>query len=43
MKDLTMAQVTQLGQLMTGITTNCTADEASAFFARPDITTFLGG
>lgn len=43
MKDLTMAQVTQLGQLMTGITTKCTADEASAFFARPDITTFLGG
>ena len=43
MKDLTMAEVTQLGQLMTGITTKCTADEASAFFARPDITTFLGG
>ena len=43
MQDLTMAQVTQLGQLMTGVTTNCTAEQASAFFARPDITTFLGG
>lgn len=43
MQDLTMAQVTQLGQLMTGISSNCTTEEASAFFARPDVTTFIGG
>jgi hypothetical protein len=43
MQELTMAQVTQFGQLMTGISSNCTSDEASAFFARPDVTTFMGG
>jgi hypothetical protein len=42
MQDLTVAQVTQLGPLMTGISTNCSADEASAFFARTDVTAFVG-
>lgn len=42
MQDLTVAQVTQLGPLMTGISTNCSADEASAFFARADVTAFVG-
>ncbi len=41
-QDLTVAQVTQLGPLMTGISTNCSADEASAFFARTDVTAFVG-
>jgi hypothetical protein len=43
MQDLTVAQVTQLSPLMTGVSTNCSADEASAFFARADVATFVGG
>ncbi len=42
MQDLTMAEVTGLGQLMTGVSDNCTAEESSAFFAREDLTTYLG-
>jgi hypothetical protein len=43
MQDLTMAEVTRLGKLMTGVSSNCSTDEASAFFARPDVTAFVGG
>jgi hypothetical protein len=42
MQDLTMAEVTRLGQLMPGIGTNCTEEEAAAFYAREDLTTFIG-
>ena len=42
MKDLTMAEVTRLGQLMPAIGTNCTKDEASAFYSRDDLTAFIG-
>ena len=42
MQDLTMAEVTRLGQLMTAVRTNCTAEESSAFYAREDLTAYLG-
>lgn len=42
MQDLTMAEVTRLGQLMTGVSDNCTAEESTAFFARDDLTAYLG-
>lgn len=41
MKDLTMAEVTRLGQLMTAIGTNCTSDQATAFFGRDDVSAFI--
>ena len=40
-KDLTISDVTRLGQLMTAVSKNCTSDEASAFFAREDVTAFI--
>ena len=43
MKDLTMVEVTRLGQLMQAVRTNCTAEQSTAFFARADVTAFLGG
>jgi hypothetical protein len=43
MQDLTIAEVTLLGQLMGGIGTNCTSEEASAFYARDDVTAFVSG
>ena len=43
MKDLTMAQVTTLGQLMTGVSNNCTSEEASAFFGRADVSAYISG
>jgi hypothetical protein len=43
MKDLTIADVTRLGQLMTAVSNNCTSDEASAFFSRDDVTAFISG
>jgi hypothetical protein len=42
MQDLTMAELTRLGQLMTGVSDNCTAEESTAFFARDDLTAYLG-
>jgi hypothetical protein len=41
MKDLTMPEVTKLGQLMPTIGTNCTAEEAAAFYARDDLNAFI--
>jgi len=41
MKDLTMTEVTRLGQLMTAIGTNCTSDQAKAFFSRDDVSAFI--
>ena len=43
MQDLTMAEVTRLGQLITAIQTNCTGEQATAFFDRDDVKTFMGG
>jgi hypothetical protein len=42
MQDLTIAEVTRLGGLVTAVTTNCTTEEAAAFFDRDDVTTFIG-
>ena len=43
MKDLTLADVSRLGQLMTAVSKNCTSDEANAFFSRDDVTAFISG
>jgi hypothetical protein len=43
MKDLTMVQVTRLGQLISAVSANCSADEATAFFGRADVTKFISG
>jgi hypothetical protein len=43
MRDLTIADVTRLGQLMTAVSTNCTSDEATAFFSRADVSAFVSG
>ncbi len=43
MQDLTMAEVTRIGQLITAVQTNCTGEQATAFFARADVKAFLGG
>jgi len=43
MQDLTMAEVTRLGQLMSAIQTSCTSEQATAFFDRADVKTFMGG
>ncbi|MGZ4671618.1 MAG: hypothetical protein ACXV98_08070 [Ilumatobacteraceae bacterium] len=40
-KDLTMADITSLGQVVSAIGTSCTPDEASAFFDRADVKAFL--
>lgn len=42
MNDLTMVDVTRFGQLMTGISSTCTAEESAAFFGRDDVTGFIG-
>jgi hypothetical protein len=41
-KGLTMAQITVVGRLMSGVSKNCTEAEASDFFARDDVKTFVG-
>jgi hypothetical protein len=43
MQDLTIAEVTQFGKLMTAVSTNCTPEENAAFFSRDDVTAFVGG
>jgi hypothetical protein len=43
MKDLTMAEVTQFGKLMTAINTNCTPAESLAFGQRADVAAFIKG
>lgn len=43
MQELTMTEVTRLGSLMTAVSTNCTAEEATAFYGRDDVTAFIGG
>ena len=40
-KDVTMTQLTVVGQLMSAVQTNCSAEEASAFYARDDVTAFV--
>lgn len=43
MQDLTVAEVGVVGQLMGAVNTNCTTEEAAAFYARDDVTAFVGG
>ena len=43
MKDLTMAEITKLGSLMTAVGTNCPSDQASAFYKRADVKAFVSG
>ena len=43
MKDLTVTEITQLGALMTGVSTNCSAEDAGAFYARADVQAFVSG
>ncbi|MEP7201423.1 MAG: hypothetical protein ABI894_02380 [Ilumatobacteraceae bacterium] len=43
MQDLTMAEVTRVGQLMTAVSANCTAEQSTAFYGRDDVTAFIGG
>lgn len=43
MKELTMVEVTRLGQLMTAVRTNCTTEESTAFFGRDDVNAFISG
>lgn len=43
MKDLTVTEITQLSALMTGVSTNCSAEDASAFYARADVQAFISG
>ena len=43
MKDLTVTEITQLGALMTGVSTNCSAEEAGAFYSRADVQAFVSG
>ena len=42
-KDLTMVQVTRLGQLMTAIRVNCTSEQSTAFLNRADVRAFISG
>ena len=43
MKDLTIAEVTRVSQLLTAVRTNCTEEESTAFFSRDDVTAFVSG
>ena len=43
MKDLTIADVTRVSQLLTAVRSNCTDEESRAFFARDDVTAFVSG
>lgn len=43
MKDLTMADITKLGSLMSAVGTNCTSAESSAFYQRADVKAFISG
>lgn len=43
MKDLTMADITKLGALMTAVGTKCTSAEAQAFYGRADVKAFISG
>jgi hypothetical protein len=43
MKDLTMAEVTKFGQLMSAVSNVCNDTESSAFFARDDVNAFIKG
>jgi hypothetical protein len=40
-KDVTMTQLTVVGQLMSAVQTNCSEEDASAFYARDDVTAFV--
>jgi hypothetical protein len=43
MQDLPIAEVTQISPLFAAVGTKCSSDEAAAFFARDDVTKFVGG
>jgi hypothetical protein len=41
MGDMTLAEVTEFGSLMTGITTECSPDRAQEFLSQPEVQEFL--
>ena len=41
MGDMTLAEVTEFGSLMTGITTECSADRAQEFLSQPEVQEFM--
>lgn len=43
MQQLTMAELTRVGSLMTAVSTNCTPEEATAFYDRDDVSAFVSG
>ena len=43
MDDLTMAELTAVGTLVTSISTNCSQDRSFEFFSQDDVAAFLGG
>lgn len=42
MQDLPLAEVTYVGNLMTSVQLNCSAEQAAEFFSRADVLAFLG-
>ena len=43
MEDLSLADVTAVGALVTSISTNCSQDRSLEFFSQDDVSAFLGG
>jgi hypothetical protein len=43
MNELTLAEATTVGSLMTSISTNCSAERFQEFVSDPDVAAFLGG
>ena len=41
MGDMTLAEVTEFGSLMTGITTECSAERAQEFLSQPEVQEFM--
>lgn len=41
MADMTLAEVTEFGSLMTGITTECSTDRAQEFLSQPEVQEFM--
>jgi len=41
MGDMTLAEVTEFGSLMTAITTECSTDRAQEFLSQPEVQEFL--
>lgn len=43
MEDLTLVDITNIGNLATSITSSCSPERAAEFFSQPDFTDFMGG